>query len=193
MLYTTFKLLHEAGACEEEYKLLAKNLGGIKIYGKEKPIPLTFILDMKPNGFSNILWSLPFCTEKDKATRISQIFACDCAEHVVYIYEKYKPNDKRPQNCIATARRFIDGNATKDELAAAGDAARDAARAGAAAGDAVRAGAAARDAARAAAWAAARDAARAAGDAARAAGAAARDAENKWQKERLLELLDHHQ
>jgi len=70
--------------------------------------------------------------------------------------------DPRSIEALEVAERFAHGNATKEELAAAGDAARAAARA--AARDAARA--AAGDAARAAAWAAARAAA---GDAARAA------------------------
>ncbi len=89
-------------------------------------------------------------------------FLCQVAESVLPIYEKEYPDDKRPRNAIETKRRWINGEATDEELAAARVAARDAARV------------AARDAAWVAAWAAARAAARAAaGDAARAA---ARDA-----------------
>jgi hypothetical protein len=113
-----------------------------------------------------------------------RLFACDCAERVLPLFEKDHPNDNRPRAAIETARRFANGQATWEELDAtwaavaaawaAWDAARDAARAaaGAAARDAAwaaaeaAAGAAARDAA----WAAARDAARA------VAAAAARDA-----------------
>jgi len=119
--------------------------------------------------------------------RTARLFACDCAEHVLPIFEKTLPDDKRPRQCIEVARRFANGEATKEELAAAwaaaGDAAWDAAR------DAARE--ATWDAARAAGWAAA---GAAAGDAARAAGWAAGwdagwDAERKWQIEKLLELL----
>ena len=99
--------------------------------------------------------------------RTARLFACDCAESVLAIYEKDYPNDNRPRKAIETARLFADGKASEKELAAAGAAARaavgDAARAAArdAAGAAARdaAGAAARAAARDAAWAAARDAA----------------------------------
>ena len=72
----------------------------------------------------------------------ARLFACDCAAHVLKIFEKQCPNDKRPRECIQTARKFAHGKATPEERAAAGDAAWDAARA------------AARDAARAAARAA---------------------------------------
>ena len=143
--------------------------------------------------------------------RTARLFACDCAEHVVALFEKKFPTDQRPSKAIKVSRLFADGKATKEELAAAGDAAGaaawDAARAAgwdaarAAAGAAARAaawdaagdaaGAAAWDAAWAAAWDAAGDAA---GDAARdaagdAAGDAAREAERKWQTELLKQVL----
>jgi len=85
--------------------------------------------------------------------RIARHFACDCAQRVLPIFERARPNDMRVRECIATARAFADGNATQAQLAAAA----------AAAGDA------AWDAAGDAAWAAAGDAAGvAAGGAARA-------------------------
>jgi len=86
---------------------------------------------------------------------------------VLPIYEKAYPDDNRPRKAIEIARRFANGEATKNELAAARAAAW--AAAGAAAWAAARA--AAWDAAEAAAWAAAWDAAGAAAWA--AAGAAA--------------------
>ena len=150
--------------------------------------------------------------------RTARLFAADCAEHVLPIFEKKHPGDSRARDAIAVARRFANGEATSDELAAARAAARDAVRA--AARDAARAAgrdagwAAARDAAWAAAraagrdagwataWAAAWDAAwdAAAGDAAwdaaagDAAWAAARDAAWDaawaWQTGRLMWYLE---
>ena len=87
--------------------------------------------------------------------RTARLFACDCAEHVLSIFERERPDDNRVRNCIRVTRRYVNGDATDAELTAAG--------------------AAARTAAWAAAWDAAWD----------AAGAAARDAELKWQIERL--------
>ena len=118
-----------------------------------------------------------------------RLFACECAEEVLLIYEREYPKDSRPRKAIETARRYANGEATLEELDAAKDAAwaaaRDAARAAAwdAARDAARAAeAAAWDAARAAAWDAARDAARA------ATWDAARDA--AWAKQ--ADLLRKH-
>jgi hypothetical protein len=128
----------------------------------------------------------------------ARLFACDCAAHVLKIFEKNCPNDKRPRECIAVARKFAHGKATQEEMAAAthaADAASAAAAARAAAWDAAwgAAWAAAGAAASAAAWDAAWGAASAA-DAAwaaawDAASAAAWGAEKKWQMERLLQYI----
>ena len=96
--------------------------------------------------------------------RAALLFAADCAEHVLHIYEREYQNDSRPRMAIETARKYTNGNATREELAAAEAAA----------------WAAARAAAEAAAWAAARAAAR----------AAAWAAELEWQSDRLAEYLE---
>ena len=59
---------------------------------------------------------------------IARLFACDCATHVLPIFEKRYPDDKRPRECIEIAHRFALGEADCEELAAARDAARDAER-----------------------------------------------------------------
>src|SRR5690606_13529520 len=86
--------------------------------------------------------------------RSARLLAADCAERVLPIFERERPNDARPRKAIEAARAYARG----EIRAAAWDAARDAAWA--AAGDAWDA---ARDAAsvaaRAAAWTAARAAA----------------------------------
>ncbi len=115
-------------------------------------------------------------------------FACYCAYDILPIYEKYYPNDSRPRKAIEVAELYADGKATKEELAAARDAA-------------WAAVAAARAASRAAAWAALDAAGAAAGaadwaalDAAgAAAGAAASDAASdaamKKYTNKLLEMV----
>ena len=123
--------------------------------------------------------------------RTLRLFAADCAERVLPLFERKHPNDDRPRRAIETARRFANGEATSAELSAARSAAWDAAwdaagdaagsAAGSAAGAAVRA--AARNAARDAAGAAARDAAGA------AAWAAAWDAERQRQTAHLCQML----
>jgi hypothetical protein len=134
----------------------------------------------------------------------ARLFAVDCAERVLPLYEAKHADDDRPRRAIETARAYARGEATVEELAAADEAtaratawaaARDAADATVwdAARDAVRA--AARDAADATAWDAARDAAWDAAWSAVDAGVdkASRDAawgaERAWQTAHLLEML----
>ena len=161
---TSFRLLHDAGACKERYRFLAKALGGIKAYGRDTPITLLQILNI--NGLDDALWALRACPDSDTFARL---LACDYAEHVLRIFETRYPDDYRPREAIAVSRRYARGEATEAELTAAGyatGAAWDAAGyATGAAGDA-------------------------AGDAAVAAGDAAGDAERMWQEARLRELLE---
>jgi hypothetical protein len=121
-----------------------------------------------------------------------RLFAADCAEHVLPIFLKVRPDDDRPAKATEAARQFARGEIGAAARDAAGDAAWDAA--GDAAGDAARDAtrAAARDAARAAARAAAGDATGAAARAATRAAArdaARRDAERQWQAERLATYI----
>jgi hypothetical protein len=92
--------------------------------------------------------------------RTLRLFACDCAERVLPLYEAEYPDDDRPRKAIETARRYADGQATEDELAAA----RAAARAADLVADLVAAGA--------------------------AAGAADSAAEREWQVNHLIEMLE---
>ena len=60
-------------------------------------------------------------------SREMRLFACDCAERVLSIFERERPGDLRPRKAIETARRYATGDATDEELAAAWYAAWDAA------------------------------------------------------------------
>ena len=76
------------------------------------------------------------CRVEEWNERTARLFAADCAEHVIHVFEREYPNDKRPRQAITAARLFASDNLSRKELAAA------------------------RAAARAAAWDAARDAER---------------------------------
>lgn len=115
--------------------------------------------------------------------RTLRLLACDYAEHVLPLWERVYPSDLRPRQVIETARRFVNGVATREELRFAADAAAVAAYA-------------ATEAAYAAAADAAHAAAADAADATDAAHAAAADnsirgheVERAWQTERLCEIL----
>src|SRR3990167_3874574 len=143
MLHTTFRTAKKAGACVGSYRKMASVLGGIKEYGKDTPIPLDKVLEVC--GTTDTIWSLRIVIEP--ADREIRLFACDCAEMVLPLYEVKYPDDKRPRLAIEISRKFAYEQATLEELAAAAGAA---------------AWAAAWAATRAAAWAAAGAAARAA-------------------------------
>jgi hypothetical protein len=55
----------------------------------------------------------------------ARVFAAACADHVLPIYERQRPEDDRPRRAIEAARLFALGFVTADELAAAWRAARD--------------------------------------------------------------------
>ena len=131
ILSTTFAELHKSGACESGYKKLAAYLGGIEKYGKTTPIDLLTILES--NGVEDCIWALRAAIELDR-DKIARLFACDCAESVLPIFESEKPDDPRPRKAIQAARYYAVGLITAQERDAAGAAAW--AAAGAAAGDA---------------------------------------------------------
>lgn len=144
--------------------------------------------------------------------RTARLFAADCAERALTIFEREHPNDDRPRKAIEAARAYARGEIDDAARATAEAAAWDAARAAAWAAAESAARAAAKTAVEARAEAAARAAAwtvawTAAGGVARAAarsvtGAAAWDAkkaaawddawaaERRWQTARLFQYID---
>ena len=129
--------------------------------------------------------------------KTARLFAADCAEHVLPIFEKQYPHDNRPANAIKAARRYANLTIGNEERAAARNAARYAAWGSH--GDIIWAAKVGGvwDAAIAAAEAAGEAAAAAAGDAASgiaaaavwAARIAAGQSEQKWQVTKLQEYL----
>lgn len=155
---TTLELIRKQNPCEESWLELLKSLNKTK--ADSEPLELTYILETL--GITDAIWALRSLKGKDKEIRL---FAADCAESVLHIFEKEHPNDDRPRKAIRAARDYANGFISSQELKAAWDAAwaaRDAAW------DAAWA---AKAAARAAAWAA-RDAAAAVAVAVAAGGAA---------------------
>ena len=154
---TTLNQIRKHSPCASGWQKLLTYLGKTK--ADDEPLAITTILDS--NGFNDALWCLRAVEGYDKEIRL---FAVWCARQVQHLM-----TDKRSLDALDVAERYANGEATQDELVAAGDAAWAAARD--AASDAARSAAwsAARDAAWSAAWSAARDAAWEARSAARAA------------------------
>ena len=113
----------------------------------------------------------------------ARLFAADCAEDVLHLFETRHPGDTRPRDAIVAARRFargeIDAEAADSAAhSAAYSAADSASAAGRSASAAARSAADSAGDSASAAGDAAGDSASAAGDAARSAGDAARSAAN---------------
>ena len=142
-MQTTLNKIKQHNPCTEGWAKLLSYLN--KTEADDEPLELTTILES--NGIEDALWALRAVDGKDREIRL---MACDFAESVVHL-----ANDERCNKAIEVIRRYANGEeATKEELAAARDAAWAAARDAASAASAA-AWAAARDAA----WAAARYAA----------------------------------
>jgi len=123
--------------------------------------------------------------------RTGRLFAADCAERVLPLFESAHPNDSRPRDAIAAARRFAMGEIDLAACSAARSAAYSAALSAARSAAHSATYSAARSAADSAADSAAYSAARSAADSAAysAADSAAYSAERAWQTDRLFEYL----
>ena len=158
MTTTTLDRIRDASPCADGWVKLLRGLG--KTEADDEPLALTRILDI--SGLDDAIWALRCIDDQAQVRR----YAVWCARQVQHLM-----TDPRSLAALDVAERYANGQATDDELDAAGDAA-------SAAGDAAQdttwaAGAAARAAREAAR--ATREAARAARQAAWAARHAARD------------------
>lgn len=100
MLTVTLKDLRRWEACRDRYHHLLAGLDTRS--GDDEPIPLTTILDV--NGLDDTLWVLWRAEKK----RIMVRFSADCAERAVERFWPY-PEDRRPHEAIAAARKWADG------------------------------------------------------------------------------------
>ena len=151
MLCTTLNKIRAHSPFESDWKKLLAHLG--KNQADDEPLPFATILDS--NGLDEALWCCRSAPEYDKEWRL---FAVWCARQVQHLM-----TDQRSIDALDVAERYANGEATKAEFKAAGEAACAAggsaageaawAAAGEAAGEA--AGAAAGSAAGSAAWTAA--------------------------------------
>lgn len=117
MLTTTFKILKQAGACENGYRKLAKSLGGVKKYGEEKPIPLWKILES--NGIEDLFWCADKTQQQKEACKIFRLMASDFAESTLHIFETKNPGDDRPRKAVQAARDFAHGKISSSSRGAA--------------------------------------------------------------------------
>ena len=140
---TTLAKIREHKPCKHGWVKLHKSLGGIKSYGLHTPVKFSQIAES--NGLDDAVWCLrSICPEHEKEVRL---FAADCAESVLHLYEK-EHDDTRPRDAARAAMA----------ARAAAWSARDARAAASCSRDAARAAEAAARSARVAAWSAGVDA-----------------------------------
>ena len=135
---TTLNRIRAHQPCREGWEKLLAGLGKTK--ADDEPLPFAWIVEI--NGLDDALWC---CRAEPDRAKEWRLFAVWCARQVQHLM-----TDPRSITALDVAERYAHGQATDEELAAAGAAARDAAE--------TVAGDDARDAACEAARAAARDA-----------------------------------
>jgi hypothetical protein len=119
MLYTTLNDILKYCPCGQDpnerpqkgWCKLLNHLG--KTEADDEPLSILTILES--NGLEDALWALRAVDGHDREIRL---LACDFAEHVLPIYEREYPNDRRVRTCIAVARRYATGDATHEAWAA---------------------------------------------------------------------------
>jgi len=67
-------------------------------------------------------------TLQDANHHLLAIWAADCAQHVLHLFEEMQPNDERPRRAIESARAWTQGEITMSQSRAAGGHAMAAAR-----------------------------------------------------------------
>jgi len=110
MITTTLNKIRKHSPCEDGWVKLNKFLGSD--YGKDASVKFSQILES--NGLDDALWCLrSICPEHEKEVRL---FAVDCAERVLPIYEKKYPNDSRVRDCIEATKKYLNDEITLEEL-----------------------------------------------------------------------------
>ena len=109
MLTTTLNRIREHSPCESGWKKLLAHLGKTK--ADDDPLPYSVIFDS--NGLSDALWCMRAEPQYEREWRT---FALKCGRRVEHLHPICKPT-------LDVVERFIEGKATREELAGAGDAA----------------------------------------------------------------------
>jgi hypothetical protein len=110
-MFTTLNKIRSHNPCREGWQKLMKSLG--KTRGDDEPVSLLAVLDS--NGLDDAIWCLQAVDGVDSKARL---FAVACAREVQHLL-----TDPRSLNALDVAERFAKGFATTEELAAARDAA----------------------------------------------------------------------
>ena len=126
----TLSALREAGACFPGYNKVVRALQALPFTGEDEEAEryfthqhhatISLLSILESNDLDDALWALRCVPNCDRDARL---YAVWCARQVQYLM-----TDPRSLNVLDVAERFANGEASAQELDAAGDAARDAAR-----------------------------------------------------------------
>jgi hypothetical protein len=108
---TTLNLIKEKDPCPDGWTKLLKGLG--KTQADDEPLTITKIIET--NGIEDAIWALRAVDGYDREKRL---FACWCCDQIAHLI-----TDERSKNAVTVARKFANGEASREELAAAWDAA----------------------------------------------------------------------
>jgi hypothetical protein len=120
---TTLADIRAADPCSDGFAKIRDHLGVSPADAKENHEPFPVALLLETNDLGDTLWVLDNVIGNK---RLCRLFAADCAESVLPIFERHRPDDDRPRHAISVGR---DPNSTAAARAAAWDAAEAAARA----------------------------------------------------------------
>jgi len=148
MITTTLNRIKKHRPCNSGWKTLLTHLNKIQV--DDEPLPFSVIVES--NGLEDALWC---CRAEPEHDRDWRLFAVWCARSVQHLM-----TDERSINSVNVAEKFAHGEASREELAAALDAASAAITAAWAASEAASAAwaASAEASAASAAWAASAEA-----------------------------------
>ena len=108
---TTLNKIREHNPCKSGWETLLKSLNKTK--PDDEPIAISHIIES--NGLDDAIWCLRAVEGHDREIRLFAVFCARQVEHLL--------TDQRSIEAINTAERYANGEATKDELAAAHSAA----------------------------------------------------------------------
>ena len=113
-MLTTLNKIRNFQPCAPSWEKLLSHLG--KVQADDEPLLITTILES--NGIRDAAWCMRAETIIGREKEM-KLFAADCAESILHIFENEYADDKRPRLAIDTIRNYVKGFATKEELVTA--------------------------------------------------------------------------
>lgn len=109
MMYTTLNKIRAHSPCQTGWNKLLKHLG--KTQADDEPLSFATILES--NGLDDALWCTRAAPEYDREWRLYAVWCARQVEHLL--------TNPRSKTAIDVAEKFANGQATEDELMAAGE------------------------------------------------------------------------